>query len=300
MKQCPQCEFLYEDDQSVCDMDGKELVYDGDPPSFQITPALTSTYLQESVTAKNALAEGAAVGLASSLATGGQSAVEWTPLGNVPESNVVESTMCEQGNALAVSEAVMKKATPEWRRIAVVALVGLLLGMLAFLVYYVSSRRPNAKFETQNIKSDPLRQSAAQSNSASSAPNTNESLAKPAVASEPLNEDVEPGMTASQSERNSIVERAAGPTSATAVDKRFPVLRPLPPLPRVRPLPRLPAAKVEDTKSASSASGLKPISTSKNTINANAKTAAVNQQRDSKVGSFLKRTGRILKKPFRF
>ena len=27
MKLCPQCEFIYEDDQSFCDMDGKELVY---------------------------------------------------------------------------------------------------------------------------------------------------------------------------------------------------------------------------------------------------------------------------------
>ena len=27
MKLCPQCDFLYEDDQSVCDMDGKELVH---------------------------------------------------------------------------------------------------------------------------------------------------------------------------------------------------------------------------------------------------------------------------------
>ena len=26
MKHCPQCDFIYEDDQSVCDMDGKELV----------------------------------------------------------------------------------------------------------------------------------------------------------------------------------------------------------------------------------------------------------------------------------
>ena len=28
MKLCPQCEFIYEDDQNTCDMDGKELVFD--------------------------------------------------------------------------------------------------------------------------------------------------------------------------------------------------------------------------------------------------------------------------------
>ena len=31
MKLCPQCDFIYEDDQSVCDMDGKELVSDSAP-----------------------------------------------------------------------------------------------------------------------------------------------------------------------------------------------------------------------------------------------------------------------------
>jgi hypothetical protein len=29
MKRCPQCEFIYEDDQSLCDMDGTLLVMDG-------------------------------------------------------------------------------------------------------------------------------------------------------------------------------------------------------------------------------------------------------------------------------
>jgi outer membrane biosynthesis protein TonB len=29
MKRCPQCEFIYEDDQSLCDMDGALLVIDG-------------------------------------------------------------------------------------------------------------------------------------------------------------------------------------------------------------------------------------------------------------------------------
>ena len=28
MKRCPQCEFIYEDDQSLCDMDGALLVLD--------------------------------------------------------------------------------------------------------------------------------------------------------------------------------------------------------------------------------------------------------------------------------
>ena len=37
MKRCPQCEFIYEDDQSRCDMDGIDLVFENP------TPSLTST-----------------------------------------------------------------------------------------------------------------------------------------------------------------------------------------------------------------------------------------------------------------
>jgi hypothetical protein len=40
MKVCSQCEFIYEDDQSVCDMDGAELVYD--PAPLALTQAASS------------------------------------------------------------------------------------------------------------------------------------------------------------------------------------------------------------------------------------------------------------------
>lgn len=41
MKRCPQCEFIYEDDQSHCDMDGARLTHDAHPlPKLQ---ALTTT-----------------------------------------------------------------------------------------------------------------------------------------------------------------------------------------------------------------------------------------------------------------
>ena len=38
MKVCPQCEFIYEDDQRLCDMDGAELVYDPAPPALAVAP----------------------------------------------------------------------------------------------------------------------------------------------------------------------------------------------------------------------------------------------------------------------
>jgi hypothetical protein len=41
MKRCPQCEFIYEDDQSLCDMDGEELVYDA-----RLIPLLASAAIE--------------------------------------------------------------------------------------------------------------------------------------------------------------------------------------------------------------------------------------------------------------
>lgn len=37
MKRCPQCEFIYEDDQKRCDMDGIDLVFDNPTPSLTPT-----------------------------------------------------------------------------------------------------------------------------------------------------------------------------------------------------------------------------------------------------------------------
>lgn len=48
MKRCPQCAFIYEDDQSLCDMDGRELecVHEGSPSPHAATappPRATAT-----------------------------------------------------------------------------------------------------------------------------------------------------------------------------------------------------------------------------------------------------------------
>jgi hypothetical protein len=40
MKRCPQCEFIYEDDQTCCDMDGVDLVFDH-PSQQPVAPATT-------------------------------------------------------------------------------------------------------------------------------------------------------------------------------------------------------------------------------------------------------------------
>ena len=44
MKRCPQCEFIYEDDQSLCDMDGVLLVFDSRTlPNFHALATVPAT-----------------------------------------------------------------------------------------------------------------------------------------------------------------------------------------------------------------------------------------------------------------
>ena len=57
MKVCSQCEFIYEDDQSLCDMDGAELVYDPAPRALNqgaapesVTPAAGSRWKRRAAT----------------------------------------------------------------------------------------------------------------------------------------------------------------------------------------------------------------------------------------------------------
>ncbi len=64
-------------------------------------------------------------------------------------------------------------------------------------------------------------------------------------------------------------------------DKRLTIQRGIPPLPRLQPLPRLSAAKPR-------------------AVTTSTKPAVKPQQKGSRVESFLKKTGRVLKKPFKF
>jgi hypothetical protein len=69
MKLCPQCEFIYEDDQSFCDMDGKELAYDPGPPAFEENVPSRSPELRE----RAAIPASLTAGLPASQPTGWQS-----------------------------------------------------------------------------------------------------------------------------------------------------------------------------------------------------------------------------------
>src|SRR5882724_6610322 len=58
MKLCPQCEFIYENEQSFCDMDGKELVYDPGPLTLEQTIPSRSSETEESAAIPESLRTG--------------------------------------------------------------------------------------------------------------------------------------------------------------------------------------------------------------------------------------------------
>jgi hypothetical protein len=83
MKRCPQCEFIYEDDQSLCDMDGILLVFD----SQQLPKPMVSAALPSSTQWRNrivpvfaAMVLAAVLGLVYYVSTNKQRAYQPTPV----------------------------------------------------------------------------------------------------------------------------------------------------------------------------------------------------------------------------
>ncbi len=188
MKRCSQCDFVYEDDQDHCDMDGRELVHDPRPLP---------------------LPENAA-----------------PPLAGPP-------------------------AKLRWRKYAVLPVAGIILGVILFSVYYVSTHR-----------------------------------------------------AAPQNTNHSSVPVTAGPQSAPALVLAAPVAPPTP-TPNPSPVPKVKATNRAAPKTTnSSAPVLRPTprpfpSPTPKPVETKIKPERANNKKESKLGSILKKTGRMLKKPFK-
>lgn len=247
MKRCPQCEFVYEDDQSLCDMDGSELLHDSR---------------------------------------------------SLPLPAVAEIT----------GEPESPKAKRQWRGFVVPALVGIVLAALVFAVYYAATHRgrwrdPNSSIVTSAAAQQPLPQSNSEASpevaeeapatdesaidSDASEPQSNSALAarlspgpvsaagSPARNRGPVTIRLKNGATIKADEawekREGIWYRQAGVVTFVKRDRARAIERSAPP----RPVTPAPAEKKADPKPAE-------------------------PRKESKVTSILKKTGRILKRPFRF
>jgi hypothetical protein len=253
MKLCPQCEFIYEDDQKFCDMDGEVLAHD-------------------------------------------------TRLGVCPDT------------LPAVTRA--KPTKPRLKIIGMAVVSGLVLSALLSLVHYASSPPIGANFASRSRKSEALetsqqRQTApplksfSQPATDSSQSSTNLEAASVSVGAEELADKSE-----SEAARSQVVPK---PTDKIlkANDDGLTISRRLPPLPRLTPLPqlpsprRLPAAKPEEKQPGSATprqqqnlTNQRVAMTSSKTLIVEVKPTSGSATKRSRVKAFLKKTGRILKKPF--
>jgi type IV secretory pathway VirB10-like protein len=98
MKRCSQCDFIYEDDQHLCDMDGHELVYEPTLHGFQSETATKPvTRSASSGARRQALAAGVALLIAIVLSVGYSGFTrEYAPQNTkAPSTNVVSAPQPE-------------------------------------------------------------------------------------------------------------------------------------------------------------------------------------------------------------
>ncbi len=200
-----------------------------------------------------------------------------------------EQNTCDMDGTILAFEstsASSKVKQSPLRAFALPAIVGTMLAALLFVAFYASPlmlASPDARSRPPEAQTSPATDPSPEP--AATQPALNEPFPlPPEVASdEPSSEPV----TASAA--HELEPATTSNTDSRSGDGRLTIRRGLPPLPRVRSLPRLPPARIG-----------KPASSSPVDRNRNAQVAHGDSSRPSKVRSFLKKTGRIIKKPFRF
>ena len=195
-----------------------------------------------------------------------------------------EPTICDMdGTTLALdargaTSSLIKRSA--FRTVAVPAIVGTLLAALLFLVFIASPlslANPDARTRPQENQTVP----ASSPEPAPMATQPVQEASPPPASPQETSDESSSEQVAVTSERN---RKAALNPSA---DDRLTVRRGLPPLPRVPPLPRLHPAKAQTQAKSRTTDGNRAVQSDDR------------EKRPSKVTSFLKKTGRIIKKPFK-
>jgi hypothetical protein len=278
MKLCPQCEFIYEDDQGFCDMDGKELVKDSGPLAFAGTPLSPPPPIQP-------------------VAVPGVSLVVTGP---------------------ALSELTPKSSTP--RSFAVVALVGLVLIAVLLSFYYARLKPPAGHVAPAADQSRAWSNSAGPGASAPQAEVSPAAVAPEQLPDSSVAQTSAPLVLASESaDRTALSARPvtaggpAGSTKSSAIiwlkngstiradevwEKREGVWYRQAGL--VTFLKRSEVQRIQRLNNLDKAEPRRRVlETTTTPPRAVAKTEPGDEKKESRVGSFLKKTGRFLKKPFK-
>ena len=197
-----------------------------------------------------------------------------------------EQTTCDMDGTMLAFDAsnVAASAVSQspLRSFALPAIVGTMLAALLFVAFYASPlmfASPDARSRAPEAQTSPPSNPAPEP--AATQP-TNDQPSLPSAEEASDERRAEPVAIATN-------DREAAKTNHTntrAADSRLTIRRGVPPLRRVPSLPRLPPARVGP-----------PVSSPKDRSDQHAHGDA---KRPSKLGSFLKKTGRVIKKPFKF
>jgi hypothetical protein len=228
MKLCPQCDFIYEDDQSVCDMDGNELVFE---PTLTALPG-TSPFVPTVLPAR------------------------------------VQSR--------------------RFQSVAVTAMAAILLAVTVFLFYYVfaqrvSSARPAASPASTTNPTLPVPK---ESTSPSALATPVATRPNELEGTEAGSEDLQTAKLGSTSDDQRQTNQASTGNPVAGAKPSLSVFS----LPRVKALPQLkPLPKLEERNATK-----QPTKATVRQVAGNAR-----EKKDSRVGSFLKKTARMITKPFK-
>ena len=294
MKLCPQCEFIYEDDQSFCDMDGKELVY-----------GLNTLACDDKTVSSRSQSYEQAATVSSLTAT-------------LPENQPTRS---------------------QFQLAALATLAGIILVALLFVVYYARTHQPrsvNANQASRETASESSNQPAPLTTSAQDpAPDSSAAASEsvePATAEQPSEStDITastPPYLSSTTPGSLNRDRLANPVSAGGSANRAPVVIWLKngasikadeawerkegiwyrqagmvtflKRSQVRSIQRLAPQNPRANLIASNAAdkNRRPENTTARNPRL-VKPQAADTKKESRVASFLKRTGQVLKKPFK-
>jgi hypothetical protein len=192
-----------------------------------------------------------------------------------------EQNICDMDGTMlafdASSTADSVKQSP-LRSFAIPALVGSMLAALLFLGFYASPllvASPDARSRPAEAQTSPV-----------GSPIPEPTATQPAGAQPSPHES--PGLV-SDGRRSEQAAMSAVHDRKDTADSRLAVRRDLPLLPRVPSLPRLPPARV----------GKQGSSTARDKNRDHVQLTSREPKKSSKVGLFLKKTGRIIKKPFK-
>jgi FtsZ-interacting cell division protein ZipA len=262
MKVCSQCEFIYEDDQDRCDMDGGELFYEPTLQSvFNAPPAQTLTappkvFAGFASTGKARMFVIAVLVLAAVVISGFYA------------SRRLMSARVERATRQSVQSSIAPVTTngkPEDK---------------------ASSPHPSGATEASTSNQSPNSDQPPHTPSSSPSNQTPPESASPSSALKIETDEVATN-NAPASARNQRSAHATNNRTRTATDSRFTIPR-VPQaiaLPRIPPLRRLPPVTLEKKNPSLASVNYKP--------------ERAGEKKPSRFGSFLKKTGRVLTKPFR-